>query len=105
MDCGFDPAEIEHARTGKHTYEEWRIFGGLSLVLCNFCSADFGSYDPTFFGLPRSSRIDTARWEFVRELQPVITKDKCCVHCGYRLPFLEFVTHARELHSRPNDAA
>ena len=74
------------------------MFGDLSLVLCNFCSADFASYDPTFFGLPSGSRIDTARWEFVRQVPPVIKKDKCCSRCGYRLPFLEFIVHAREFH-------
>jgi hypothetical protein len=41
MECGHDPAEIEQARAGKHTYAEYRIFGDLSLVLCNFCDVDF----------------------------------------------------------------
>ena len=107
MECGSDPREIDEARAGKHTYSEWRIFGDLSLVLCDFCSLDFSSYDPTFFGLPRGTRVgmDAPRgWEFVREIPPVITKDKCCPQCGYRLPFLEFVAHARELHSAHKDA-
>ena len=99
MDCGFDRTEIEHARAGMHTYAEYRIFGRLSLVLCNFCHVDFSSYDPTFFGLQSGSRIDICRWEFVREAPPIIAKDKCCVKCGYRLPFLEFVAQARELHA------
>lgn len=101
MHFGFDPQEIEHAQIGKHAYAEYRIFGDLSLVLCNFCQCDFSSYDPTFFGLPRGTRVgmDGPRgWEFVREVQPVITKDKCCTHCGYRLPFLKFVARERELH-------
>lgn len=99
MDCGFDPVEIQHAKTGVHTYAEYRIFGGLSLVLCNHCDVDFCSYDPTFFGLPRSHRLDIGRWEFVRVVRPLITKDKCCIGCGYRLPFLKFVTQARQLHA------
>jgi hypothetical protein len=105
MECGSDPREIEEALAGKHTYAEYRIFGRLSLVLCNFCCADFSSYDPTFFGLPLRPRIDTRRWEFIREVQPVIAKDKCCTHCGYRLPFLEFIAHARELHSEHKDVS
>lgn len=91
MDCGSDPQEIEHARNGKHTYAEYRIFGDLSIVLCNFCQVDFSSYDSTFFGLPRGTRVGMNRpqgWEFVREVQPVITKDKCCVHCKWRLPYV-----------------
>jgi hypothetical protein len=100
MDCGSNPKEIEHARAGIHTFAEYRIFGDLSLVLCNFCQVDFGSYDPTFFGLPRGTRVGMeCGWDFVRDVQPVITKDKCCPKCGHRLPFLEFVIHARELHS------
>lgn len=108
MDCGFHPWEIEHARTGIHTYAEYRIFGELSLVLCSFCQCDFGSYDPTFFGLPRGIRVGMERgrgWEFVREVQPFIGKDKCCTQCGYRLKFLEFVARARELHSQQPDVA
>jgi hypothetical protein len=100
MDCGSDPEEIDHAREGKHTYAEYRIFGDLSLVLCNLCQADFSSYDPTFFGLPRGTRVGMERgWRFVRDIAAEITKDKCCRNCGYRLPFLEFVARARELHN------
>ena len=99
MDCGSVPQEIEHARQGKHKYAEYRIFGDLSLVLCDFCQVDFSSYDPTFFGLPMGTRVGMERgWQFVRDVEPVITKDKCCTKCGYRLPFLEFVARARELH-------
>jgi len=104
MECGFLPSEIEHAQTGKHTFAEYRIFGELSLVLCNICYVDFGSRDPVFFGLPSQLRIDICRWEFVRDVQPVITKGKCCVKCGYRLPFLEFVAQARELNAERKDA-
>ncbi len=86
-------------KAGKHTYAEYRIFGKLSLVMCNICYVDFSSYDPTFFGLPGRPRIDICRWEFVRDVQPIITKDKCCVQCRRRLSFLEFVAQARELHT------
>ena len=106
MDCGSIPREIDEARAGKHTYAEYRIFGELSLVLCNFCQADFSSYDPTFFGLPRGTRVGLeSGWQFVRDVQPVITNDKCCAKCGYRLPFLEFIVHARELHSQSKGVA
>lgn len=102
MECGSNPREIEDARTGKHTYAEYRIFGNLSLVLCNFCQVDFSSHDPIFFGLPRGTRVGLeSGWEFVRDVQPMIAKDKCCPKCGYRLPFLEFIVHAREL-QRPS---
>jgi len=108
MDCGFAPQEIEHARTGVHTYAEYRIFGELSLVLCNFCQVDFSSYDPMYFGLPRGTRVGLESrhgWQFVQEVQPVITKDKCCVQCRHGLPFLQFVARARELHRKNNSGA
>jgi hypothetical protein len=103
MDCGLNSQEIEHARAGVHAYAEYQIFGELSLILCNFCAHDFSSYDPTFFGLPRGARLGMAEsrsWTFVRDVQPCVVKDKCCNHCHYRLPFLQFVLLAREINSR-----
>jgi hypothetical protein len=102
MECGLIPAETERAKTGKRTYAEYRIFGDLSLVLCDTCQVDFGSSDPTFFGLPPKTRVGMERprgWQFVRVVAPVVAKDKCCLRCGFRLPFLEFVAKARTLHS------
>jgi hypothetical protein len=101
MDCGSTPAGLEDAHAGKHTYAEYRIFGDLSLVLCDFCKFDFTSYDPTFFGLPRGTRIGLREleWQFIRDVPLTITKDKCCTACGYRLPFLKFVLQARELYN------
>ncbi len=96
MDCGHLPEEIEHALTGQHTYAEMRIFGDLTLILCNFCQVDFGSYDPGFFGLPQDARIGFDTMEFVRSVDAVsIGKDKYCPECGRRLAFLEFVDQAR----------
>ena len=99
MECGNDPQEIEHALAGTHTYAEMRIFGDLTLVLCDFCQVDFGSYDPAFFGLPRDARIGYEKMQFLRAVEEVnICKDKYCPQCGYRLPFIKFVQQARELH-------
>lgn len=100
MDCGSDPREVDEALAGVHTYAEYRIFGDLTLVLCNFCQVDFSSYDPTYFGLSPGKRVGMEYgWQFVRDVSPQIVKDKCCSKCGYRLPFLEFIIRARELHA------
>ena len=101
MDCGHDPAEVEQARAGKHSYAECQVFGGLSVVLCDFCQVDFSSYDPTYFGLPRGARVGLGErgLQFIRDVPPTITKDKYCATCAHRLAFLEFVLNARELHS------
>ena len=99
MDCGHDPVELQHFVEGKHTYAEYRIFGPLSLVLCNFCQADFGSYDPTYFGLPRTARIGLGHMTFVRDVTPLPhTFDKFCPECHSRLSFLQFLSAARDFH-------
>jgi len=103
MECGSDPREIDEALAGQHTYHEWCIFGDLTLVLCDFCSSDFASYDPKFFGLPLGTRLGMSSprgLQFVRDVPPAIVKDKCCPRCGFRLPFLEFVVRARALHKK-----
>jgi hypothetical protein len=101
MKCGNIPEEIEHALAGKQPYAEMRLFGDLTLVLYDFCQLDFGSSDPTFFGLPREARIGDDKMQFLRTVEKVfICKDKCCPQCGYRLPFLKFVRKARELHGK-----
>jgi len=96
MDCGH---VVELHPAGKYTYAEYRLFGDLSLVLCDFCHIDFASYEPTYFGLPRGERLYMAmkHWQHLRDVPWAITKDKFCAACGHRLPFLEFVLRAREL--------
>src|ERR1043165_629870 len=86
MDCGHDPDELQHFLEGKHTYAEYRIFGPLSLILCNFCQVDFGSYDPKYFGLHRTARIGFEHMSFVRDFVPEPhTFDKVCPECHRRL--------------------
>jgi hypothetical protein len=91
-DCGWDPQEFSHYR--KHTYSEVRVLDTDGLVLCDFCEVDFGSYDPTYFGLPRKHRIG-----FPQHLRSVTTigidKDKYCPKCHKRLAFLKFLGAVR----------
>lgn len=99
MQCGSLPAEIEQAVAGSHTYAEMRIFGDLTLVLCNFCQVDFGSMNPEFFGLPKTAVIGYQKMQFLRSVDDVrISKDKVCPTCQHRLAFLKFVQASRELH-------
>lgn len=99
MECGNRAEEIRHAVNDFHTFAEMRIFGDLTLVLCDFCQVDFGSFHPDFFGLPRDARIGLKKMQFVRSIEEIrINKDKVCSECGYRLPFLQFVQQARKLH-------
>ena len=103
MDCGFIPDEIEHARSGQHTYCEYRIFGTLTLVLCNICFLEFDQYHPKFFGITSRGSIDSKHTEFIRQVEPIIKLGKCCDNCLRRLPFLEFVVNAREYHASGNE--
>lgn len=98
-ECGGSPGEIEHFVSGKHTFADYEIFPPLQLTLCNFCDVDFGSFDPTYFGLPRSVRIG---YQYMRLIQPVrepaLGRDKFCPSCNRRLSFLRFVAQARQQH-------
>ena len=102
MECGADPAELDHARTGQHTYAIYRIFGKFELALCNFCQVDFSSYDPQFFGLTRKRKAGVGHnFDFVKDLKDLsIRKDKWCPKCGFRIGFLRFVLAAREANSK-----
>jgi len=63
-------------------------------VLCDFCEVDFASYDPTFFGRSRGTRLESPQHlSAISQVQ--ITKDKFCPNCRMRLAFLRFVDRAR----------
>ena len=94
------PVELEHFLAGKHTYAEYRIFGSRTLTLCNTCWIDFGSYNPSYFGLKDGRRIQVGELEFLRDIiPPPETIDKVCPECEKRLGFLEFLASAREQHA------
>jgi hypothetical protein len=99
-ECGGSFNEIEDFRQGKHKYRQYEIFPPLRLTLCNFCDVDFGSWDPAFFGLPGRARIGYQYFRFIGEIEnPVLSKDRFCPACGFRLRFLRFVDWARRLHA------
>ena len=101
--CGGNPIEIEHFHSRVHHYAEYEVFPGLCLVLCNFCDVDFGSNNPTYFGLSPRTRIGYQTLRLVRLIEkPNLGKDKFCEACGLRLAFLRFVAQARLLHT-PSD--
>ncbi len=100
-DCGGVPEELEHFRAGKHSYNTYAVFPGLELTLCDFCRADFASYNPEFFGLPKTSRIGLEKMNIVRAVDsPAVLMGKVCTQCGLRLTFARFVVLARERHAQ-----
>ncbi|HEY8562145.1 MAG TPA: hypothetical protein VIL74_17355 [Pyrinomonadaceae bacterium] len=103
-ECGHLETEVEHAKQNIHSYAEMRIFGDLSLILCDFCQVDFGSYHPEFFGLPPKTKIGFRKMQFLRSVDDHSIKwDKVCPNCHHRVQFLEFVNRARELHQQMNE--
>ena len=96
MECGGHPEELDHLQEERHTYQTMRIFGGFEVVLCNFCMVDFGSADPTYFGLPPGTRIGFEKMQFVRDLPATRGKDQFCPACNHRLAFLRVVAESRE---------
>ncbi len=94
--CGFAPDELEHLTAGMHSYAVYRHLSGLEIQLCEICLADLGSYDPEWFGRPRSKPLES--WEFnilhdIHDPQP--GHDKWCPSCNHRLAFLRFVEALR----------
>ncbi len=87
-ECGGDPAELEHFREGQHQYTCYEVFPGLRLVLCNLCDVDFGSFDPTFFGLPPGSRIGYQNMRLVKPIHdPSIGRTSSVTHAATGLRF------------------
>ena len=74
-----------------------RILAHFEVVLCNFCMVDFGSTDPTFFGLARNARIGFESMQFLQDVPVQIGKDLFCSACQLRLAFLRLVTESRDL--------
>lgn len=98
-DCGHMERELAELAAGEHTYSEYRIFG-MPVALCDFCDADFGSYYPSYFGLPDHQRQALDSLEFVREIDSAAQAryDKYCSACQHRLAFLEFLATVRARH-------
>jgi hypothetical protein len=101
-DCGHDQQEIDHALSGKHTYDLVRLFGRFTLILCDFCQVDFASYDPTYFGLAKGvDPLEASHLEFLKRIDQIyIGKDKFCPKCQHRQIFLDFVDKCRKLHEQ-----
>jgi len=93
-DCGDDPAELVELAEGQHTYDEVEVLGARA-VLCNFCQADFSSYDPTYFGRPLGAPVGRDMQLVRRISEPRASVDKFCPQCRRRLAFLRFVQAAR----------
>ena len=103
-DCGWDPKEIEHFNSSKHTYARYEVYGSI-LMLCNFCDVDFSSYNPEYWGFPKGYELGFGSAGFkkianIPNEQLSISKGKYCPKCCARLPFIQAVQKARTRSSR-----
>lgn len=98
-DCGGKPEELADFQGGEREYFECEALSGWHLVLCDFCEADFASYNPEVFGLPKGSTVEKLKLRRVKKIQSAqIEADKCCPICGHRSNFLKLILESRRLH-------
>ncbi|MEM7040640.1 MAG: hypothetical protein AAF570_26995 [Bacteroidota bacterium] len=95
MECGGDPRELQHLADGTHNYARVRVFDRFSLILCDFCQIDFGTWPSYYFGMPRTRHLGFNDLTFAEEVPAKASEGDYCPDCGYRLPFLQFVVQVR----------
>ena len=97
-DCGHMQSELDEFRNDEHEYHWFKVFGQ-TIILCDFCDADFGSYFPDYFGLPgRLSEYGEYPLKMLKKVEkPEIEKDYYCEKCQHRLAFLQFLKLSREI--------
>ena len=98
-DCGHLQEEIDHYFAHQHTYHEVKLFGVFTLILCDYCQADFPSYDFSYFGLPDRANLEKlAAMKLLRKVDDTgISNDFYCPQCQHRQVFLEFVEQCRKI--------
>lgn len=97
-DCGHEPKELDDLASGGHDYYLVKIYGQ-EIVLCDFCEADFDSYDPDFLGLPEECANNYPSERISKVDNPLPGEDSYCPECGCRLAFLTFLKNVRDKNS------
>lgn len=97
-DCGHNPRELTELANGEHEYNVVTVFGQ-ELVLCDFCDADFDSYNHDYLGLPEKF-ANNYPMEYISKVDdPRPGQDDYCPECDSRLAFLVFLKKVRDRHS------
>lgn len=94
--CGAIHEELDHALQNIHDYNQYELFPGLMLTLCNVCALEIDLIDPSYFGLKTGTKFGFGRMRLVRSIKDIhLKKDKFCPACSLRLSFLRFVEAVR----------
>ena len=108
MDCGPSERSLEILRQDikenyahdSATYSKYRAFEKFECVICDLCTYDFMSYDPTYFGFNKDVKLWPSNFQFLKQIEtPKIEKDKYCTNCGKRLAFLLFLKQVRGMNN------
>ncbi len=104
MECGADEFELDHYLT--HEYTEFEAYFGQPVILCDFCVADFASYDPAYFGFSKGRKISSSDWTFVRRIIDIqLAPQHYCPNCSHLLSFMTFVEGCRQGNERGDSEA
>jgi hypothetical protein len=88
-DCGHETNELQELKDGEHEYHKFKVFNQ-TIILCDFCDADFGSYYPDYFGLLGEFPQDYLLELIEKIKEPIIEKDMYCSKCQHCLKFIKF---------------
>ena len=97
-DCGHEKSELAELARGEHEYHLYTIYGQ-ELVLCDFCEADFDSYDYDYLGVPEETANNYPLKLIAKVDNPRPKQDKFCLECDHRLAYLVFLKNVRDYRS------
>jgi hypothetical protein len=66
LDCGGNPQELQHMKSGQHYFLTVELFG--NEILCDFCYADMPSTEPSYWGFPKGFEWDKNLYSPSQEL-------------------------------------
>ncbi|MGH1426462.1 MAG: hypothetical protein ACRBEE_00830 [Arenicella sp.] len=108
MVCGHDKDKVsllkqdiaEKFQHDSFTFSTFRSFEKIECNLCDFCSLEFTSMDPEFFGFEKGKVMWPENFQFLTHIaRPSVEYDKFCTQCNMRLSFIKFTKLLRELNN------
>jgi hypothetical protein len=97
-DCGHFPEELVELERGQYEYHVFKLFGQ-EFVLCDFCDADFDSYDYDYLGVPEEFENNFPLELIAKVEDPHSEEDGYCTKCKHRQAFLVFLKNLRDYHT------